>query len=132
MNKLYDELMSMTGAPFSFAPQSRSLQPTGNAHPITGRPVYTDPDGRPETEKSITVQDRYLNGGKFTNIPTVWGNQQKNDPNWAIINALMSGQQFPAYGSADEAVTAAKERSRVLGNFMPGRQDYWGALMGIK
>ncbi len=110
-----DSALSRLFAP----PPARQLQPTGQIHPITGRPIFIDPDGYPETEKSITLQDDRLNGGAFTNLPTVWGNQQKTDPTWAVNNALISGQQFPSYSTLSEALAAAHDRSRVLGNFLP-------------
>lgn len=102
-----------------FLPQQRQLQPTGKTHPITGRPVYIDPQGYPETEKSVTLQDPRINGGAWTNLPTIWGGRQMTDEQWAANNAVLSGQQFPAYNSLDEALKAAVERSRVLGNFIP-------------
>lgn len=81
--------------------------------PGTAQPIK-NADGSVTTERSITVTDARLNGGKPTNIPTVWGGQIVSDDE-AVDNAARSGRSWPAFNSIDEAVAAAKQRSNDLG-----------------
>lgn len=75
-----------------------------------GRPIYSTPDGELVSEKSITVRDPRLNGGRWTNIPSIWGDRQY-DEDGAIGQALKSGQRFEAFDTMKAAVAAAKRRS---------------------
>lgn len=84
---------------------------------LNGRPNLPNEDGSFSTELSITVTNPRLNGGKPTNIPSIWDGR-RFDPNTqedAIVEqALKSGQTFPAFASIDEAVSAARGRSEGL------------------
>lgn len=79
-----------------------------------GRPMLQNSDGSVSTEESITVTDPQLNGGKPTNIPSIWNGQRLREGQ-AVAAAMQSGQRFPAFGSIDEAVQAAQARSSQLG-----------------
>lgn len=77
----------------------------------TGRPELRNPDGSVSTELSITVTDPRLNGGKPTNIPSIWGGRRLNDE-MAVNSALASGQNFTAFPSIKAAERAAEFRSQ--------------------
>lgn len=92
----------------------------------TGRPMLSNPDGSVSTELSITVTDPRINGGRPTNVPTIWGGRRMND-DMAVNAALASGQKFPAFPSIPAAERAAEYRSEneILRPSVPG-----GALAG--
>jgi soluble lytic murein transglycosylase-like protein len=81
--------------------------------PGTTKPIQ-NADGTVTTERSITITDPRINGGKPTNIPTVWGGQIVSDEQ-AIKNAVQSRTLYPSYPTIDAAVSAAKQRSNDLG-----------------
>jgi hypothetical protein len=81
--------------------------------PGTDRPIQ-NPDGSVTTERSITVTEPGLNGGRPTNIPTVWDGRIVSDDE-AVDNAIRSGVPFPSFDSIPEAVRAAEQRSKDLG-----------------
>jgi hypothetical protein len=98
---------------------------SGNMHPLTQRPMLEAPGGGIATEESITVTHPKLNGGAPTNIPSIWGGQRPPfEPDapefqdWAVDQALRSGQTFQPFSSIEEAVSAAKARSDMLGRTM--------------
>lgn len=87
-------------------------------------------DGSVSTERSITVEDERLNGGRPTNIPTIYkvdgqikellGNGQEISEeiaNQAVEHAVKTGEAYPAYNTIEEAVQAAQERSAAGGRF---------------
>lgn len=100
------------------------------------------PDGDVSTEISITVTDPRINGGAPTNIPTLVKGQ-------VAVNSLLSGkapthQQYdmavkraaerlkagatlPSFGSIDEAVKAAEERSATKGQMIDSGEDVLGS-----
>lgn len=88
----------------------------GDAGPLThdGKPARQNADGSHSTEISITVTNPRLNGGRPTNIPSLWGGQQL-DEEGAVTAALQSGRSFQAFPTIDAAVTAAKSRSNAGG-----------------
>lgn len=95
------------------------------AGPIThdGMPARQNADGTHSTELSITVTDPRINGGKPTNIPSLWGGKEVSQEQ-AIAKALDSGNSYQAYDSIDEAVAAAKSRSNDGGAAaMPSARD---------
>lgn len=81
--------------------------------PGTEAPII-NPDGSKTTERSITVTEPDLNGGRPTNIPTVWNGRIVSDDE-AIENAVRSGRSWDAYDTIDEAVGVAQQRSNDLG-----------------
>ena len=83
-----------------------------------GLPAVRNSDGSYSTELSITVTDPRLNGGRPTNIPSLWGGRVLPEGD-AVQAALKSGKPFVAYPSIDEAVTAAKARSQAGGAGVP-------------
>jgi uncharacterized protein (DUF2267 family) len=92
-------------------------QQQGGAAPARthdGLPAVRNADGSHSTELSITVTDPRLNGGRPTNIPSLWGGEVVPDHD-AVTRALESGNQYQSFGSIDEAVTAAKARSSAGG-----------------
>ena len=98
--------------------------PTPTADPTEGLPdpavvVRTKPlveleEGGQSYERTITITDEAINGGRPTNIPTIWDGQQVSDDD-AIRVAAESGQTFPAYGTVESAAAAARERSEAIG-----------------
>ena len=96
-------------------------QAKGNAKPqrlTPGEHVKND-DGTISTERSITIEDERLNGGRPTNIPTIWKLDKKfielpegdEGRDQAIDFAVQSGITFPSFNTIDEAVAAARARS---------------------
>lgn len=87
--------------------------PTG-AKTHDGFPARKNADGSYSTEVSITVTNPKLNGGKPTNIPSLWKGKEV-DENTAVENALATGKKYESFSTIPEAVTAAKERSNAGG-----------------
>lgn len=83
-----------------------------------GLPARANADGSYSTEVSITVTDPRLNGGKPTNIPSLWGGKEV-DEDTAVKNAIASGKTYQSFGSVDQAVGAAKSRSEAGGAGAP-------------
>lgn len=79
-----------------------------------GLPARRNADGSYSTELSITVTDPRLNGGRPTNIPSLWGGREV-DEDTAVKKALDSGKQYPAFANVQEAVEAARARSEAGG-----------------
>lgn len=104
------EVGGMTAAPTAAVP---GLQP---------RPTsILNADGTRSSERSITVEVAELNGGRPTNIPSIYDGQQLSDEQ-AIQIAVQNGgvdretgRAFPAFNSNEEAVAAAGQRSDALG-----------------
>jgi hypothetical protein len=87
-----------------------------------GYPARMNPDGSYSTELSVTVTDPRLNGGRPTNIPSLWKGKEV-DEDEAVANALSSGKQYQAFGSIPEAVKAAEMRSAQGGAAAPTQQE---------
>ncbi len=115
------ELLSIIGsrAEKNTNPLSGLLQYTGRDHPATGRPIMRGPSGESMTEYSVTVQDPRLNGGLFTNVPSIWNGQIVGSDDDAVDYALKSGRRFVGYKTLAEAMAAAQKRSKNLGLLMP-------------
>jgi hypothetical protein len=92
-------------------------------HPATGRPIIQNPDLSGSSERGISVESDLLNPGRVTNIPSIWDGHQLSERE-AILRASQSGQQFPHFGTVDEAVQASIENSRMLG--LAGQVPYLG------
>lgn len=86
----------------------------GNPMTHDGLPARRNADGSYSTELSITVTDPRLNGGRPTNIPSLWGGREV-DEDTAVKKALDSGKQYPAFANVQEAVEAARARSEAGG-----------------
>lgn len=82
---------------------------------VGSKPLVDLREGGQSFERTITITDERLNGGRPTNIPTIWDGQQLSDEE-AIGAAAGSGLSYPAYESVDLAVAAAQERSQALGS----------------
>ena len=115
--KRIKELENKTGVGSIGRDDRQSLIATGENHPLTGRPILRTPSGDVATEMGITVTDPRLNGGKPTNLPSIWGMQALGDRD-AVTAALKSGQKFAAYKSIPAAVKASKEHSAELGRYL--------------
>jgi hypothetical protein len=87
--------------------------PREQPYPGTVSPII-NPDNSVTTERSITVTDPDLNGGKPTNIPTVWSGKVVSDDE-AVQNAIDSKRDFPTFDTIDEADQAAVQRSSGIG-----------------
>lgn len=79
-----------------------------------GHAPLDNPDGTQSTEISITVTDPRLNGGKPTNIPSLW-ERKVVDEDTAVTNALRSGKRYRSFNTIEEAVAAARARSEAGG-----------------
>lgn len=88
-------------------------QPTGEFLESTGKEIIDNGDGTVSTEKSITVEDMNLNGGKPTNIPTIWNGTQMTDEA-SIDMAIESTEKYPSFESIPAAEKAAIARSEKL------------------
>jgi len=90
-----------------------------------GRTLYRNQDGSVSSERSITVTDPRLNGGRPTNIPSMFNGRQV-EQNEAIDIIVRNGgidpetgRRLESYNTIDEAVAAAKSRSAGLGTGAP-------------
>lgn len=79
-----------------------------------GYPARDNKDGTYSTEVSITVTDPRLNGGRPTNIPSLWAGQEV-DEDAAVGNVLKSGRAYQSFNSIQEAIDAARKRSSMGG-----------------
>jgi hypothetical protein len=104
----------------SFMPQSLPVPVPG----LAGNEPIQNPDGTHSSEISITVTEEGLNGGKPTNIPTVW-NGKVVDHATAVRNAIASGHDFPSFNTIEEAVAWAEANSgkRLLSAENLGRRN---------
>lgn len=92
------------------------------------RPIRPNADGSVSTELSITVTNPRLNGGRPTNIPSMWGGREL-DEEGSVTEALKSQRPFPAFNSIDEAVAHAKARSATMGrNAFGGGGGGWDVV----
>lgn len=97
-------------------PQLEDLKPRTNPSNF-----IHNPDGSVSSELSITIEDEGINGGKPTNIPSIF-NGKIVTPDEAIERIIAAGgkdpetgRKLPAYNSVAEAVKAAQERTHSLG-----------------
>jgi len=95
------------------AAPAKSDVPSG-AKTHDGYPARKNADGSYSTEVSITVTNPKLNGGKPTNIPSLWEGKEV-DEETAVEKALASGKKYESFSTIPEAVKAAKERSKAGG-----------------
>jgi hypothetical protein len=123
-----------TAPPPPSTPQSTPLPPLGTQQSGTtgeGRPIISNADGSVSTERSITVTDPRLNGGRPTNIPSMYGGKEVSEDE-AVRRIVAAGGKDPetgqpvqSFNSIPEAVEAAKKRSMELG------QQYGNSLPPI-
>lgn len=105
-----------TQAATALAQEIRRLQ--GGAVTHDGLPARQNADGSYSTEVSITVTDPRLNGGRPTNIPSLWGGQELDEDS-AVQAALGSGRNWQSFPSIEAAVSAARSRSEAGGAGAP-------------
>jgi hypothetical protein len=91
-------------------PSAKGGMPT-NAKTHDGYPAKKNADGSYSTELTITVTNPKLNGGKPTNIPSLWKGVEVNEET-AVENAMRSGAKYQSFSTIPEAVSAAKEKSK--------------------
>lgn len=91
--------------------------PAPGARPGTTTPI-PNADGTVSTERSITVEAQGLNGGRPTNIPTIWNGRQVSEDD-AVRLAIASGQAFPAFDTIEQATASARARSAAIGAGQP-------------
>ena len=75
----------------------------------TGKAVHNE-DGSMSTIRSASVEDKNLNGGKITLIPTVWDGKILSAKE-ATERAIKSGIKWPTFESHEAATKASKELS---------------------
>lgn len=85
-----------------------------------GYPARKNSNGSYSTEVSITVTNPKLNGGKPTNIPSLWKGKEV-DEDTAVENVLASGKKYESFSTIPEAVKAAKEKSGAGGAGAPNK-----------
>lgn len=100
--------------------QREQLGPASNLNPLNNRPILNNGDGTYSTEETITVTHPLMNGGKPTNIPSIWGGQRYDNEDIIVDRALKSGKTFQSFESIPVAVAAAKERSNKLAHGLNG------------
>jgi len=103
-----------SAAPASTTPAAGKTDVPSGAKTHDGYPARKNADGTYSTEVSITVTNPKLNGGKPTNIPSLWKGKEV-DEETAVENALATGKKYESFSTIPEAVKAAKERSKAGG-----------------
>jgi hypothetical protein len=83
-----------------------------------GLPAVKNDKGEDMSEYSITVTDPRLNGGKPTNIPSLWGGQIVSEDE-AVENALNTKNEYRSFESIKEAVDDAIRKSEAGGANAP-------------
>ena len=83
-----------------------------------GLPTVKNDKGEDMSEYSITVTDPRLNGGKPTNIPSLWGGQIVSEDE-AVENALNTKNEYRSFESIKEAVDDAIRKSEAGGANAP-------------
>lgn len=87
-----------------------------------GRPIIQNPDGSFSTERSITVTDQRINGGRPTNIPSIFGGREVTQEQAIsiIVNNNGSdpetGRRLPGFDTIEQAESAARQRSTNIAN----------------
>jgi hypothetical protein len=94
-----------------------------------GYPARKNADGTVSTEVSVTVTDPRLNGGRPTNIPSLWGGKEV-DEDTAVSNALKAGRKYDSFDTVDDAVSAARARSAAGGANAPVKKAKGGSVRG--
>ena len=89
---------------------AESPKAAAQARTHDGFPARQNPDGTHSTEITVTVTDPRLNGGKPTNIPSLWGGEEVNEDT-AVRKAIESRNTYQSYASIEDAVEAAKAKS---------------------
>ena len=114
--RIMDELSKQAEVLGIKQPNSDTAKPdiSTGAKTHDGYPARKNADGSYSTEVSITVTNPKLNGGKPTNIPSLWKGKEV-DENTAVENALATGKKYESFSTIPEAVKAAKERSKAGG-----------------
>jgi len=108
-------------------PNTEALRPTGS-FTAEGRPVVIGEDGRPSTERTVTVVTPQINNGAATNIPSIYTvpyrgrnvTLQMDEPQSANMIASAGGVDpntgipMQGYPSLQDAIAAALMRTDSL------------------
>jgi hypothetical protein len=87
--------------------------PPGAPRPFAPGEWVDNPDGSWSSEITVTVTDPALNGGKPTNVPSLWvvdGKPVRVSEDQAAQFAAQSGLTFPSYKTTEEADAASTKR----------------------
>lgn len=82
-----------------------------------GSRMVKNQDGTYSTERTATESDPRLNGGRWTNFPTLVNGRQL-DPDTALQRAVMSPKQYPNFDTLQQAEAAAQQRTGLLGQLI--------------
>lgn len=83
----------------------------------TDRPILKEADGRFKTEYSMTERHPEINGGRWSNIPTIWDGKELShrEAMKRAVQEAKKGWVFPNFDTLEEATRAAPIRSRAIG-----------------
>jgi hypothetical protein len=95
-----------------------------------GYPAVQLENGSHMTEYSITVTDPRLNGGKPTNIPSLW-ERKIVDQNTAVEKALQSKKEYKSFDTIKEAVSDSERKSNAGGANAPEGYNKGGAVRNL-
>lgn len=87
--------------------------PDGAPRPLAMTEHVVNPDGSTSNEISVTVQDKSLNGGKPTLLPSLWvvnGQPTRVNEDQAVAFAKQSGLRFKSFDTLDQAEKFATDR----------------------
>ena len=99
--------------------------PSNNLLTHDGYPAVKTSDGKHMTEYSITVTDPRMNGGKPTNIPSLWKGKVV-DEDTAVNNAIASKKEYRSFDSIDSAVSDSIKKSSAGGANAPEKYAMGG------
>jgi len=95
-----------------------------------GYPAVQLENGSHMTEYSITVTDPRLNGGRPTNIPSLW-ERKIVDQNTAVEKALQSKKEYKSFDTIKEAVSDSERKSNAGGANAPKEYNRGGAVRNL-
>jgi hypothetical protein len=101
--------------------------PSNNLLTHDGYPAVKTSDGKHMTEYSITVTDPRMNGGKPTNIPSLWKGKVV-DEDTAVDNAIASKKEYRSFDSIDSAVSDSIKKSSAGGANAPEKYAMGGSV----
>lgn len=108
-----------------------------------GRPAYLNSDGSISTARSVTEKHPRMNGGAWTNVPTIFGGRQMppgeaveyvlaNQPEPRSLQDMLrvvdpvTGETLHAHKTIQDAVSAAQNKSRATRiNPRPPYRSFW-------
>jgi hypothetical protein len=103
------------------------LMDQNNLKTHDGLPAVENDKGEYMSEYSITVTDPRLNGGKPTNIPSLWGGKVVSEDE-AVEKALSTKNEYRSFESIEEAIDDAVRKSEAGGANAPKKYARGGAV----